>query len=408
MMKNIFERIQEFNRGRNADLLKIKYQHMRADSFGFYRGTCHIFYEDWPKSTPLNRTPAAWICGDLHLENFGAYKGDNRLVYFDLNDFDEAVLAPCAWELARFLTSIHVAGETLKFKEARAQDLCKVALAAYVKALAWGKARTVEVGTAEGMVKELLEELETRKRKDFLDKHTRRKKGSRRLLLDHIKLFAATVEEQSWVERLMKKWAGEQHDPSSFKVIDVAHRIAGTGSLGLDRYAILVEGKGSPDHNYLLDLKEAAPSSLQPRLRLRQPPWRHEADRVVAIQQRVEGTSQALLSSVEMKGRSYVLHELQPHQDRIDLHQWNGKLKRLEKVVATMGELAAWGQLRSSGRQGSAVADELIAFAHDAKWQKELLHYASHYSRQVFADYQEFRFLECGGNPAERERRRCG
>jgi uncharacterized protein (DUF2252 family) len=395
MANNIFERIEKFNRGRNADLLKIKYRQMRADSFGFYRGTCHLFYEDWPRSTPLNRTPPAWISGDLHLENFGAYKGDNRLVYFDLNDFDEAVLAPCAWELARFLTSILVAGETLKLKEAQGQDLCKVALAAYVKALALGKARTIEVETAEGMVKELLTEVEARKRKNFLDRRTRLKKGSRRLLIDGKKHFAATVDEQSRVERLMKKWAARQRDSSFFKVIDVAHRIAGTGSLGLDRYAILVEGKGSPDRNYLLDLKEAAPSSLQPRLRLQQPHWRHEADRVVAIQQRMQGTSPALLSSIEMKGKSYILHELQPLQDRIDLHDWNGKLKRLEKVVATMGELAAWGQLRSSGRQGSAVADELIAFAHDATWQKELLHYAARYSHQVLADYQEFRSLEC-------------
>ena len=32
-------------------------------------------------------------------------------------------------------------------------------------------------------------------------------------------------------------------------MLDVARRIAGTGSLGVERYAILVEGKGSPDIN---------------------------------------------------------------------------------------------------------------------------------------------------------------
>ena len=30
------------------------------------------------------RTPISWLCGDLHLENFGSFNRDNRLVYFDM------------------------------------------------------------------------------------------------------------------------------------------------------------------------------------------------------------------------------------------------------------------------------------------------------------------------------------
>ena len=63
---------------------------MCEDAFAFLRSTCHLFYEDWPADTPLNEAPLAWICGHLHLENFGTFKGDNRLAYFDINDFDEA------------------------------------------------------------------------------------------------------------------------------------------------------------------------------------------------------------------------------------------------------------------------------------------------------------------------------
>jgi len=43
----------------------------------------------------------------------------------------------------------------------------------------------------------------------------------------------------------------------------VARRIAGTGSLGVERYVLLIEGKGSPDGNYLLDLKQALPAVLR-------------------------------------------------------------------------------------------------------------------------------------------------
>jgi hypothetical protein len=55
-------------------------------------------------------------------------------------------------------------------------------------------------------------------------------------------------------------------DPDFFEVLDVARRIAGNGSLGVDRYVILVRGKGSPDGNDLLDLKEALPSAVLPRV----------------------------------------------------------------------------------------------------------------------------------------------
>ena len=84
------ERIRSFNDEREPERLRIKFDKMAADPFSFFRGTCHLFYADWPKHTPLDEAPAAWLCGDLHLENFGSYKGDNRLTYFDINDFDEA------------------------------------------------------------------------------------------------------------------------------------------------------------------------------------------------------------------------------------------------------------------------------------------------------------------------------
>src|SRR3954465_4657333 len=112
----VAERIRAFNAGRRPELLERKYKAIRADAFTFLRGTCHLFYEDWPAGSPLNAAPPAWISGDLHLENFGSYKGDNRLVYFDINDFDEAALGGATWDLSRLITSIFLAGEELKQK----------------------------------------------------------------------------------------------------------------------------------------------------------------------------------------------------------------------------------------------------------------------------------------------------
>src|SRR5215470_15156644 len=124
IMSSIAERLQTFNRLRDPQLLQMKYKAMSENPFAFYRGTCHLFYEDWPTSSALNVAPKAWICGDLHWQNFGCYKGDNRLVFFNINDFDEAVLAPCTWDLTRLLVSLRVGAHTLAMKERQANSIC--------------------------------------------------------------------------------------------------------------------------------------------------------------------------------------------------------------------------------------------------------------------------------------------
>jgi len=96
---------------------------MARDPFYFFRGTAHLFYEDLAGANTLPASPITWVCGDLHLENFGSYKGDNRLVYFDINDFDEAALAPASWELARMVTSIFVALITMGGTRAEAKNM---------------------------------------------------------------------------------------------------------------------------------------------------------------------------------------------------------------------------------------------------------------------------------------------
>src|SRR4051794_38386050 len=70
-MSDIVAEIHAWNRGRELDRLRLKYAAMEASPFAFYRGTCHLFYRDWPLDTGLNDAPLVWICGDLHLENFG-------------------------------------------------------------------------------------------------------------------------------------------------------------------------------------------------------------------------------------------------------------------------------------------------------------------------------------------------
>lgn len=384
---NIVRRIITANMDRDAERLAMKYSAMRTNAFVFLRGTCHLFYDRIPKDGIFKSAPQVWCCGDLHLENFGSYKGDNRLAYFDINDFDEAALAPATWELARLVTSILVSAQSYGVSNANARVLATQFLDAYAAALSIGSARWVERETATGMVKELLEQLRMRTRTDFLNGRTQQHGKLRQFHPDGVKTLPVSDEQRERVMAFMRAFAQTQHHPAFYNVVDVARRIAGTGSLGVDRYAILVEGKGSPDKNYLLDLKQALPSSIGKHLIVKQPKWGSEAERVVALQRRMQAISMAFLHPVVMDGKSYVLRALQPTEDRVPLAKYHKHIDYMVGVVRVMGECTAWAQLRSSGRQGSAIADQLIDFAGAKKWRPKLLKLAYELANQVQADW---------------------
>jgi uncharacterized protein (DUF2252 family) len=210
------------------------------------------------------------------------------------------------------------------------------------------------------------------------------------LKVDGKKALPVSDAQRAAVTQFMQKFAARESNPDFYRVLDVARRIAGTGSLGVDRYVMLVEGKGSPDGNFLIDLKEALPSSVVPHVHTPQPAWQTEAQRVVEVQRRNQAVSQAFLHAVEFNQRSYVLRSLQPSEDRVALSDWNGKLPRLEEVVNSMAELSAWAQLRSGGRQKSSIADELIAFGNRRDWQLPLIKLATQCETQVTADWKAY------------------
>lgn len=384
--------ILDFNEGRDPERLSLKYRAMRGNAFAFLRGTCHLYYRDlWREPLPF-RSPTTWISGDLHLENFGSFKGDNRLTYFDVNDFDEAALAPCAWDLARFLASVLIGAETLGLHASQALTLCHRFLNTYAGALRDGKARWIERATAEGMVKDLLRAVRKRKRADLIEGRTRKApNGARALLIDGERALKASQDNRAKVVAALREFARHQADPKFFRIIDVARRIAGTGSLGIERYAILVQGRGSPDGNFLLDLKHQPGAASRPYLRRHSKPvWTSEAQRVVVVQHRMQAISPAFLTSLEIGSRSYVLRELMPSEHRLQLAHWNGKLRRLEKVMDSMGHIVAWDQLRACARQGSASADELIAFGQDPRWRVLLLEWVRRYARQTLLDWRAY------------------
>ena len=389
----IVDKIISNNAGRDPERLNMKYDKMAQNSFIFLRGACHLFYEALPDSPLFHEVPPAWCCGDLHFENVGSYKGDNRLVYFDINDYDEAALAPVTWDIVRLLTSIQCGAEALKATHAETLAVSHACLEAYRNALICGKPLWVERETSGGLVNELLTALEGRQRSVFLDKRTVRKGHRRSLIVDGVKALQASHAQKQSVTLFMDQYAAIQPNPKFFEVLDIGRRIAGTGSLGVERFVVLVEGKGSPDGNYLLDIKEAKPSAMLPRLTrlgIKQPTWPDEASRVVAIQKRMQAVDHAFLQPVKLDGLPCILKGLQPSEDRVLISEWGKKLDRLKEVVATMGRILAWDQLRASGRSGAASADQLIAFAEQDNWMPEMLEVAAEMTKITELHWQTF------------------
>jgi uncharacterized protein (DUF2252 family) len=68
-MTFLMDRISLFNTDRrssifadrNPDRIQMKYSAMAANSFSFFRGTCHLFYEDLPQTGIFQSAPPVWI-----------------------------------------------------------------------------------------------------------------------------------------------------------------------------------------------------------------------------------------------------------------------------------------------------------------------------------------------------------
>ena len=100
----------------------------------------------------------------------------------------------------------------------------------------------------------------------------------------------------------------------------------------------------------------------------------------------------ALLHPLLDAQQSWVLRAIQPSEDRIDLSAAGVSLADVRGVVEDMGRLLAWAQLRSSGRQGAAKADELVEFgARHAAWSADLLNTAKVCADQVRSDWKAWR-----------------
>jgi uncharacterized protein (DUF2252 family) len=294
------------------------------------RGSAPLFYELFERHPELREGPGGegWLVGDAHIENFGAYRAGKLTVaetrhndakepvVFDLNDFDDAVVGPWRLDVVRLLTSMILGGRELGADGARTLEQCDALLDAYVARAFQAK----RVPTPPHPVAALVEKVRTRTRKAFLDARTEVVRGERRFVRGP-RYEALPRKLRAKAERAFQKYSrrlprSERAPAEALDVMDAAFRVAGTGSLGALRVAVLVRGKGGPDGAWIFDMKaEAIPSAS----RVVRPPKFAPADRVCEAIRACLARPPRMIGSTRLRGTSMLVRRLAPQEDKLDL-----------------------------------------------------------------------------------------
>ncbi len=392
--RDIVPRLRRANAGRDPRLLQLKYEKMSVDPFAFLRGSCHLFHEDWPSGGVLDTMPRGWVCGDLHLENFGCVLGEDGAPRFEVNDYDECRLAPLAVDLARFLTSLILAGRSAagpKQGLKRRRRLSKDFLDAYAAALRKGKARPIDRRNASAPVRaELADAARFTLLKLLRERATPPDEGERHLVVGSGKALALRDFDRVLVDACWKRF--RQHHPKAgdLERIDAARRISGTGSLGIGRFVLLVQTGLEDSPYWLLDLKRVCPVTAAAGKSVRQPRWPNEAERVAEVAGRLQAPLRFPPWPIAAAGGAWVIRPLQASEQRFELKVAVGKGRALAPVIKDMGRALAAAHLRGAGWRGADSVADLQAFAADHGWQEPILAYAADYARIVKADHRRF------------------
>ena len=394
---SVLVRVLRYNQGRKAKLVRLKLKRMAEEPFSFFRGSDHLFADAWETLQPKEVGPEVPICGDLHLENFGAYRDDSGEFRYDINDFDEAVVAPCSLDVVRCATSIYLAAELWELSPLQASGMVLVFLDAYRDTVKTSlRAETTNVGAirvARGPIWDILGKAAMGDQSKLLDRHTERlKDGTRRIVRSKTRHPEIKADRAAEVFSAVRAY-GEKHGPAGyFQPIDVTGRVAGIGSLGLDRFTVLLAGGGSAETNSLFDVKEVGPSSLRS---CASRPWPFDdpsdAERVVHAEHILLARPQAGLDSLRVGDGLFRMREMIPDENRSSLDRFQNKASKLRTAIETAGQLAGQSHRRAAAALPEGDAGEELARWASGSAIDSVLAASARYAEVTRIEHRKFR-----------------
>jgi uncharacterized protein (DUF2252 family) len=327
--------LEQQNATREPDLVPVRHGRMMVSPFTFYRGAAKIMAAD------LKDTPTAGLdtqlCGDAHLSNFGGFASPERVLLFDLNDFDETLPGPFEYDVKRLAASFTIAARNNGLTPAQARTASLASATAYREAmLRFAEMGTMEIWYARVSAQDVLdavnaaarslkgadkkqaktihkaatksaEKARTRDSTQALSKLAEHVDGRYRIISqppvivpsrDMPATYGYSVQEiEHMVHDQFRAYRAtlrddQRHLLERFEVIDMARKIVGVGSVGTRAFIVLLQGRDQQDPLFL-QVKEATTSVLEdhlPKSRYRQP-----GERVVQGQRLMQAASDIYL-----------------------------------------------------------------------------------------------------------------
>ena len=258
---------------RVPELVPIRHGRMLVSPFTFYRGAA------LPMAADLSTVPSSGLrvqlCGDAHLSNFGVFAAPDRRLVFDLNDFDETLPGPFEWDVKRFAASLAVAGRDIGLDAKDRKTLVLAGVAAYRTSMAefaektllevWYARLDVEEGLellrskvgeeALGRTRKAMAKARTRDSMQVLEKLTTVVDGQRRIISNPpLVVPVEELTDQRSADEVMSRMrdasspvptrrsvADRQHLVEQFRLVGVARKVVGVGSVGTRAWIMLLE-----------------------------------------------------------------------------------------------------------------------------------------------------------------------
>jgi hypothetical protein len=263
-----------------------KHAAMKLDVFPFLRATFYRWMQRWPEvCADENRAPKVLAVGDLHVENFGTWRDIEGRLVWGVNDFDEAYNLPYSVDLVRLAASAHIAIREARL-EIGARDACNAILGGYKKCLRMG-GRPVVLAEEHPWLRAMMTSV-LRDPEQFWEK------------LDALRTWRGRIPKSARraIERML---------PGRLLECRIAHRIAGLGSLGRERFVGMALFEGA---RVAREAKALAPSACVWAL--------GKGSERINYQEIVNRSVRAVDPFVRLKGR-WIVRRLAPDCCRVEL-----------------------------------------------------------------------------------------